>query len=52
MGFYCLGIRWVNFGWLLPAVHHLGWINYDFFTIYLRFVGTHEEYDAIDAQTI
>jgi len=28
------------------------WINYEFFTIYVRFVGTHEEYDEIDAQTV
>ncbi len=28
------------------------WINYEFFTIYIRFIGTHREYDQIDAQTI
>ena len=28
------------------------WINYDFYTIYIRFVGTHADYDNIDAQTI
>jgi mRNA interferase HigB len=28
------------------------WINYEFFTIYVRFVGTHKEYDKIDAQAI
>lgn len=28
------------------------WINYEFFTIYIRFIGTHAEYDRIDAQTI
>ncbi|MBL4589409.1 MAG: type II toxin-antitoxin system HigB family toxin [Alphaproteobacteria bacterium] len=28
------------------------WINYEFFTIYIRFVGTHEQYDDTDVQTI
>jgi len=28
------------------------WINYQFFTVYVRFVGTHKEYDEIDAQTV
>ncbi|MDQ3118730.1 MAG: type II toxin-antitoxin system HigB family toxin [Verrucomicrobiota bacterium] len=28
------------------------WINYDYRTIYIRFLGTHKEYDRIDAQTI
>src|SRR3954471_3359611 len=28
------------------------WINYAFQTIYVRFVGTHKEYDEIDAQKI
>ncbi len=28
------------------------WINYEFRTIYIRFLGTHAEYDQIDAQTI
>jgi len=27
-------------------------INYDFRIIYIRFLGTHKEYDAINAQTI
>ena len=27
-------------------------INYEFHTIYIRFVGTHPEYDAIDPQAI
>jgi mRNA interferase HigB len=28
------------------------WINYDFQVVYIRFLGTHKEYDQIDAQTI
>ena len=28
------------------------WINYEFHTIYIRFIGTHKQYDEIDAQTI
>jgi mRNA interferase HigB len=28
------------------------WINYAYRTVYIRFVGTHEQYDRIDAQTV
>lgn len=28
------------------------WINYEFHTIYIRFIGTHREYDDINAETI
>jgi mRNA interferase HigB len=28
------------------------WINYDYGVVYIRFIGTHREYDAINAQTI
>ncbi len=28
------------------------WINYPYRVVYIRFVGTHHQYDAIDAQTI
>lgn len=28
------------------------WINYPYQVVYIRFVGTHAEYDAIDAQEI
>jgi mRNA interferase HigB len=28
------------------------WINYTYRVVYIRFIGTHRQYDAIDAQTI
>lgn len=28
------------------------WINYPYRVVYVRFVGTHRQYDGIDAQTI
>jgi hypothetical protein len=28
------------------------WINYPYRVVYIRFFGTHEQYDRIDAQTI
>jgi mRNA interferase HigB len=28
------------------------WINYPYRVVYIRFVGTHRQYDNIDAQTI
>ena len=27
-------------------------INYDFRIVYIRFVGSHEEYDKVDAETV
>ena len=28
------------------------WINYPYRVVYIRFIGTHAQYDGIDAQTI
>lgn len=28
------------------------WINYPYRIVYVRFIGTHKQYDSIDAQTI
>jgi mRNA interferase HigB len=28
------------------------WINYPYRVVYIRFIGTHKQYDAIDVQTI
>ena len=30
----------------------IAWINYPYRIVYIRFIGTHEQYDSIDAQTI
>jgi len=30
----------------------VAWINYPYRIVYVRFVGTHDQYDRIDAQTI
>jgi mRNA interferase HigB len=28
------------------------WINYSYRVVYIRFIGTHAQYDKIDVQTI
>ena len=28
------------------------WINYPYRIVYIRFIGTHEQYDTIDDQTV
>jgi mRNA interferase HigB len=28
------------------------WINYPYRVVYIRFIGTHRQYDEIDAQTV
>ena len=30
----------------------VAWINYPYRVVYVRFIGTHAQYDRIDAQTI
>jgi len=30
----------------------VAWINYPYRVLYIRFVGTHEEYDEIDVQSV
>ena len=30
----------------------VAWVNYHYRVVYIRFVGTHGQYDDIDAQTI
>ena len=27
-------------------------VNYDFFVVYVRFIGTHKEYDRVDAESV
>ncbi|EGG30181.1 hypothetical protein IMCC3088_884 [Aequoribacter fuscus] len=30
----------------------VAWINYAYKVVYIRFIGTHAQYDLIDAQTV
>ena len=30
----------------------VAWINYPYQVLYIRFIGTHRQYDQIDAQTV
>jgi mRNA interferase HigB len=30
----------------------VAWVNFAYGVVYVRFIGTHRQYDAIDAQTI
>jgi mRNA interferase HigB len=30
----------------------VAWINYPYRVLYIRFIGTHRQYDGIDAQTV
>lgn len=30
----------------------VAWINYPYRVVYIRFIGTHRQYDGIDAQTV
>ena len=30
----------------------VAWINYPYRVLYIRFIGTHKQYDAVDAQTV
>ena len=30
----------------------VGWVNYQYGVVYVRFIGTHRDYDRIDAQSV
>ena len=43
---------WVVFNIAGNKYRLVTWINYPYRVVYIRFVGTHQEYDPIDAQSI
>ena len=47
---YDYGIKVFNIAWNRYGL--VVWINHAYRVVYIRFLGTHEEHDAIDAQSI
>jgi mRNA interferase HigB len=45
LGRYFAGARQYKYGIVV-------WINYPYRVVYIRFIGTHRQYDTIDAQKV
>jgi mRNA-degrading endonuclease HigB of HigAB toxin-antitoxin module len=49
-----------NLPWAPPGSYNIAgnkyrvvvWINYPYRVVYVRFIGTHKQYDRIDAQAV